>query len=95
CVLVPLSSLPEPAGDYPQTIEPGMYLLGRDIQPGTYQGQAGADISTSCYWVRLSDVSGDFDAIIANDNAIGQFYIQVSENDYALQTSCALTRTGD
>ena len=43
----------------------GTWLVGRDIQPGTYQAQLPA--GSSCYWERLSGLSGDLGDIIAND----------------------------
>lgn len=92
CELVALDSLPAPQGDLPQTIEPGMYLVGRDILPGTYRGEAGSDILESCYWARLNDVSGETDAILANDNAVGQYFVEVAPSDFALKTECQLTR---
>jgi hypothetical protein len=95
CKLVFLPSLPEPVSTFPQTILPGMYLVGIDIQPGLYQGQAGTDIFDSCYWERLMDLSNSLDSIIANDNSVGQFYIQVNPADKALLTGCELTRVGN
>jgi hypothetical protein len=73
----------------------GTFIVGRDIQPGTYQGQAGEDILESCYWERLSNVSGDMNSIITNNNATGSYFIQVSTADFALMTGCPLTRVGD
>ena len=55
----------------------GMYLVGRDITPGTYRGKAGTDVLSSCYWARLSGLSEDFDDLIANDNATGSYYVSV------------------
>lgn len=95
CELVLLDSLPVSTGNYPQVIKPGTYLVGRDIQSGTYKGQAGNDFSASCYWARLKDVAGGIDAIIANDNAIGQYYVQVTGSDFAFSTACELERIGD
>lgn len=95
CELLPLDSLPAPTGDFPQEIEPGTYIVGRDIESGLYEGQAGDNISTSCYWERLSNVTGGSGSIIANDNSIGQYYIQVSGNDFALFTRCELQRIGE
>jgi len=95
CELLFLSSLPEPPDEFPQSIMPGTYLVGIDIQPGTYKGQAGTEITDSCYWARLRDVSGGMNSIIANDNATGQYYVQVQPGDYALSTKCELERTGD
>jgi len=95
CQLVPLDSIPANTGELSQIITAGTYIVGKDIQAGTYKGQAGTDITTSCYWGRLSNVAGGLDAIIANDNAIGQFYVQVTGTDFALSTHCELERVGD
>jgi hypothetical protein len=95
CDLRFLRVLPEIATVFPDKIEPGMYLVGIEIQPGTYRGQAGTEFSDSCYWQRLRNLSGSFGAIIANDNATGQFYVKVSQTDVALSTRCELARVGD
>jgi hypothetical protein len=60
----------------------GAYLVGSDIQPGTYR----ADGTSDCYWKRLSDLTGDLDAILANDNAVGQVYVEVLPTDAAFST---------
>lgn len=90
CEMVHLDSLPVHTGDYPQTIGPGTYLVGGEIQPGLYKGQAGSDVSSSCYWERLSNVADGFGGILANDNANGQYYIQVAASDFAFTTACEL-----
>jgi len=90
CELVRLDPIPEHTGEYPQIITAGTYLVGYNIQPGTYKGQAGSDITTSCYWERLQNVAGGFDSILANDNATGQFYVQVLPTDFALKVGCEL-----
>lgn len=90
CRMERLENLPEPISEFPTKIAPGTYLVGREIQPGIYKGQAGSDILESCYWVRLSNVAGEFDAILANDNAVGQYYVQVSQSDFAVTTACEL-----
>lgn len=90
CELLRLDPIPENTGEYPQVIKTGTYLIGYDIQPGTYKGQAGTDFSNSCYWERLRNVAGGFDAILANDNATGQFYVQVLPSDFAIKTACDL-----
>ncbi len=95
CEIVYLPVLSVSTGEFPNKIQPGMYLVGRDIMIGTYKGQAGSEVTSSCYWARLSNVAGGFDAIIANDNAVGQFYVQVAASDFALSTSCELARVGD
>jgi len=89
CEVVSLDTIPAPTGELPMVVPPGMYLVGRDILPGTYQGDG------SCYWERLKNVAGGFDAIIANDNTDGQFYVQISQNDFAFSIDCQLERVGD
>lgn len=64
----------------------GMYIVGDDIQPGTYKSE-GQD---GCYWARLSGLGGGLDDIIANGNTSGQVTIEVSPGDKALELSgCA------
>jgi hypothetical protein len=90
CQLTRLSSIPAHSGEYPLAISSGTYLIGSDIQPGTYKGQGGNDITSSCYWERLRSVSGGLDSILANDNGTGQYYVQVLPSDFALKTACPL-----
>lgn len=93
CALTPLAQAPAPSVS--DTLAAGTYLVGRDIRPGTYKGEAGANVLESCYWARLNDVSGGAGSIIANDNAMGSFFVQVLGSDFALQTACSLVRVGD
>jgi len=90
CHLLFLKDLPKPVNEFPTTIMPGMYLVGIDIKPGTYKGEGGVDIMSSCYWARLRDAYGDLYSIISNDNASGQFYVQIIKTDYALTTRCKM-----
>lgn len=87
CPITRMDSIPSP-DEYLSELDAGMYIIGRDIQAGIYKGQAGSEFGDSCYWERLSGVSGDFDDIIANDNATGQFYIEVAPTDFALSVNC-------
>jgi hypothetical protein len=57
-----------------------MYLVGRDIEAGLYQGSG-----ESCYWERLKNVAGGLDAIIANDGPEGDFFVQISPTDSAFR----------
>ena len=95
CKLTFLPALPGPVSPFPQSILPGMYLVGMDIQPGLYKGQAGADIIDSCYWERLKDLSDSQNSIIANENSVGQFQVRIYPGDIAVRTGCELTRVGD
>ena len=95
CELKFFNPFSEVLTEFPQSIKPGTYIVGINIQPGTYRGQAGTQITESCYWARLKDVSGGISSIIANDNAIGQYYVQIRSSDFALLTNCDLERVGD
>ena len=92
CEVTPLQDWPVPA-ELLSEIGPGIWLVGRDIQPGIYEGMAGTDVLDTCYWARLSDVSGGFSGLLANDNAAGRFLVEVQASDYALQTACPLRLT--
>ncbi len=84
CDILPLASLPDPPGDFPNTYQPGAYLVDRDIAPGIYRGEG------SCYWERLMDVTGSYESIIANAYPDGQYYIEVKEEDFAFMTDCEI-----
>lgn len=90
-ILLEYAPISEPGSE----IAIGTYIVGRDIQPGLYKGQAGEDILYSCYWARLMDLSGEFSSLIANDNATGSFYVEVLASDFALTTQCPLERVED
>ena len=89
CHITPLTAWPKPAGLLSE-IGPGMYLVGRDIAPGTYQGKAGTAVLNACDWRRLSGVSGDFSEIIAIEAEIGAYFVSVKASDFALYTFCDL-----
>jgi hypothetical protein len=61
----------------------GIYLVGVDIEPGTYRNSDGGD----CYWARLSGLSGDFNELITNGGSSGQNVVEVKESDKALEVS--------
>ena len=90
CEVTPLADWPTPSQPL-TTLDPGMYLVGRDISSGTYSGRAGDSILDSCHWKRLSGVSGEFSELIDNDNATGTYSVVVEDSDFALLTRCSLT----
>lgn len=68
----------------------GQYLVGEDMQAGTYK-TAGPDKSgfvDNCYWARAKDASGEFEAIIANDNLKGQGRVTVNKGEYFETNGC-------
>jgi hypothetical protein len=76
----PTTVPPTPATTSPPTVpgfNDGLLLVGTDIQPGRY---IATDLDL-CYWARLKDASGSLDAIIANDNAVGQAIVDIAPTD--------------
>jgi hypothetical protein len=65
----------------------GTYRVGVDIAPGTYRTAGPAAGRGLCYWARLSDLSGSFDAILANDNLEGPGSVTISSSDVGFKTS--------
>lgn len=61
----------------------GVHLVGTDIKPGTYRSKD----NSSCYWARLSGVSGSFDEILANDNVTGDTVVEILPSDYAFEAN--------
>ncbi|MFF1740743.1 hypothetical protein [Streptomyces mirabilis] len=68
----------------------GQYLVGEDIQAGTYRtgGPEEDSVIPNCYWARLKNASGEFDAIIANDNIQGQRRVTVNKGEYFKTSGC-------
>ncbi|MEV6794444.1 hypothetical protein AB0M87_21200 [Streptomyces sp. NPDC051320] len=65
----------------------GEYLVGEDIKAGTYKS-AGSDDGFGCYWARLKNASGEFDAIIANDNLQGPGRVTLNKGEYFKTQRC-------
>jgi len=65
----------------------GMYLVGKDIPAGTYLLTATSD-TWGAYWARLSDASGETDAIIANDTFDTTAYATVQDGEYFELARC-------
>ncbi|WP_461025380.1 hypothetical protein [Streptomyces heilongjiangensis] len=63
----------------------GIFLVGKDIQAGTYRSEG--KNKYGCYWARLRDTTGEDSAIIANGNAQGPAIVKVAAGDRAFQTS--------
>ncbi|GAE30494.1 hypothetical protein [Halalkalibacter hemicellulosilyticus] len=67
-------------GDLLTEFSDGMFLVGKDIEPGTYRSDG------SGYWARLNSFSGNLDSIIANDNYEGSAIVEISENDLGFES---------
>jgi hypothetical protein len=61
----------------------GEFIVNRDIAPGTYRTQGG----DGCYWERLRSFTGDFSAIIANDNVTGRGIVTIQRSDRGFKSS--------
>jgi hypothetical protein len=65
----------------------GIFSVPTQVKLGTYRTVVPAD-SYSCYWERLKDASGDFEAIIANDvgQPGSQLVVQIKKTDKFFKT---------
>ena len=61
----------------------GTFKVGSQVAPGIYV--SAARVTQSCYWARLSDLSGSFDSIIANEFGKGQQVVEILESDAGIQ----------
>ncbi|MCP4140534.1 MAG: hypothetical protein GY755_09635 [Chloroflexi bacterium] len=95
CSLTYLPSLPQPTNDFPTDIGVGSYLVGIEIEPGTYQGQAGTDVLNECYWSRFRNATGELGSVIENGWESGEYYVQIKKSDFAFTTACDLVRVED
>jgi hypothetical protein len=61
---------------------PGTYIVGKDIQPGKYRSESGAD-----YWARLSGFGGEVRDIIANAAFVtGPTIVEIRSTDKGFQS---------
>ncbi|WP_254394985.1 hypothetical protein [Streptomyces sp. AC512_CC834] len=68
----------------------GQYLVGENMKAGTYKtaGPEKGSIIDNCYWARTKDASGEFGAIIANENLQGQGRVTVNKGEYFQSNGC-------
>lgn len=86
---------PAPAQAGPATsMGNGTYQVGVDVQPGQYK-TAGPESSLPCYWARLKDDSGQFDAIIANGTPQGPGSVTINDGEFVeLSGGCTWNKVG-
>ncbi|MGW4717686.1 hypothetical protein [Nocardia sp. NPDC004260] len=70
----------------------GTYLVGADIQPGTWR-TTGTSGSLECFWSRLSALTGELDAIIANGSSDGPQVVTIKPGDKAFSVQGCSTWT--
>jgi hypothetical protein len=61
----------------------GTFIVGKDIQPGTYRTR---DASSGCYYARLKGFGGSVDDIIANDNTDFPAIVTIVSSDKGFQS---------
>ncbi|MGW7056050.1 hypothetical protein [Streptomyces sp. NPDC054887] len=84
----------EEAGPATSVSGEGEYLVGEDVKAGTYKS-AGPSGDFGCYWARLKDASGEFEAIIANNNLSGPGRVTLNKGEYFQTKMCQeWTRVG-
>jgi endonuclease YncB( thermonuclease family) len=75
-----------------KTIDDGTYVLGTEIEPGTYRTTGASEdaMVKMCSWKRLKDTSGEFSSIIATNIAQGPTTITIKPTDGAFESrGCA------
>lgn len=65
----------------------GTYVVGKEVVPSSYKTMGSTINGLPCYWARLKDTSGDFNAIIANGATTGQTTVTINPRDGAFQTT--------
>lgn len=68
--------------DSKTSFDEGAYIVGTDIEPGTYKNSG----SGACYYERLKGFSGDFNSIIANGNTEAPTVVTIEATDAGFQS---------
>jgi hypothetical protein len=66
------------SGDRVARFGDGTFIIGQDIQPGTYRASSP---SRACYYARLSGFGGSLDEILANDNTDSPAIVTIQATD--------------
>lgn len=74
----------------PTTVAMGMHLVGKDIAPGRYRGNAPAD--QFCFWQRLSCITGDIECSTDWDLSGGEYVVDVAPSDSAVEFGCPVKK---
>lgn len=89
CRLSPIKSVPARA-ELLKSVPAGMYMVGRDISPGLYKGEA--PTGSSCDWKRLSGLTGELASITSSATPVGPYFVVVIASDYAVQFGCSVEK---
>jgi hypothetical protein len=69
--------------------QPGMYKVGRDIDPGEYKVVSDGG---SAYVEVAKNSAGGLDSIVSNDNFTGNKYVSVQQGQYIKLVNCYITK---
>jgi hypothetical protein len=70
----------------------GTFVVGKDIQSGTYRTRTG---SSGCYFARLKGFSGSTDDVLANENADAPSVVTIAPSDQGFESRRCGTWTSD
>jgi len=71
------------------TFGAGAYIVGTDIEPGTYRNSGGRN----CYWERLRSLNGGINAIITNGGTSNPSIVTIAPTDAGFQSDSCGTWT--
>ena len=77
------STAATPASSATASFGDGTWVVGSDIQAGTYRS---SKTGSGCYWQRLSGFSGEFDDIIVNELTDAISVVEISSTDEGFST---------
>lgn len=63
----------------------GTFIVGSDIEPGTYK--SATPDSGNCYWARLRDDKNTLNSILANNNSSGPSVVTIRSSDAIFEDS--------
>ena len=89
CELSPIEDVPARA-ELLNSVPAGMYMVGRDITPGLYKGEA--PTGSSCAWKRLNGLTGDLASVTSSGTPAGQYFVVVVASDQAVQFGCPVEK---
>ena len=78
-------SLDELTSNIKTEVSDGIYLVGYDLEPGTYKVEIEDSAINMAYIERVKSVAMDFSDIIANEVFQGQGYVEIKETDFAVR----------
>lgn len=72
----------------------GTWVVGTDIEPGTYRSSGPVGSATTCFWFRLKDTTGDPSSVIAAGDSQGPITLTIKATDAAVKSEgCLWSKT--